>query len=118
MQEELILPEKELIEDTTLVDLSIKLGFSSRDHLVHPNKGYYYLWMCELQKWLKEKYRIRVESTGNNYNEKYTYKCCFIMGITTKPSKATSPMYDTYEQALEEGLFQALKLIKNDTKTN
>jgi len=56
-----------------------------------------------LQKWLREKYDTIVCPVPNNskwsiYSEKFLY--------------GNASNFDTYEEALEEGLLQALKLIK------
>lgn len=72
---------------------------------------FYYLWMCELQKWLRENHGIHINVdfgigwghqlipvgwSGERFSEK------FIDGRG----------WDTYEEALEEGLRQGLKLLK------
>jgi hypothetical protein len=64
-----------------------------------------------LQKWLRKQHNILIEITGNNFNSKLSIKVYFQNQIATKPSIATSPIYDEYEEALEEGLIKALKLI-------
>lgn len=73
-----------------------------------------------LQKWLREKYNIDVEpylilyygeeaEKPQTINEKeYTYKI-LNQGI----NEFVKTRYKNYEKALEKGLFEALKLIKN-----
>jgi len=60
-----------------------------------------------LQKWLREKYNIVVLISRwiNGHHKLYYHP--IIDGVTFK-----SPGYITYEEALETGLRQALKLIK------
>lgn len=110
-----------------------KLGFVSKIKLVHENlrstdmgeleQVLYYLWLCELQKWLREVHKINVESNYLPNVEKY--RCLFIPMTLKKPSEYSTPgtafasrfnyldkeNYNTYEEALEIGLYQALKLI-------
>ena len=79
-----------------------------------------YLWMCELQKWLREKHNsiveivyskqdytspIKFESTVDYFTKELEYE------ITTEP-EFRSEKFLKYEDALEIGLFNALKLIK------
>lgn len=59
-----------------------------------------------LQKWLREKHGIHIEIYFNR--KKY---CVTILG--NNEVKDMGFEYKTYEEALEEGLFQALKLINN-----
>lgn len=65
----------------------------------------YYVWMCELQKWLREKHEIYLSVVSTNktahryfFNEDYD---------TIYPI-----WYKSYEEALEEGLKEGLKLIE------
>ncbi len=68
-----------------------------------------YLWMCELQKWLRDEYNIIIECylnlenkfSANLYNENRGYETEISMSISG----------NTYEEALEKGLKQSLKLI-------
>lgn len=65
-----------------------------------------------LQKWLREKYNLHVEiqreEDGWIYRI-YEFKC------GNKSISRTWKLFCTYEQALEAGLFEALKLINNET---
>jgi hypothetical protein len=67
-----------------------------------------------LQKWLRDIHNIHTSIDNNNSEEKG--KWCF--DLHKLPAgviylwKRGDPVYNTYEDALEEGLFQALKLIK------
>ena len=76
-----------------------------------------------LQKWLREVHKINVESNYLPNVEKY--RCLFIPMTLKKPSEYSTPgtaftsrfnylgkeHYNTYEEALEIGLYQALLLI-------
>lgn len=72
----------------------------------------HYLWMCELQKWLMDTYDIYVNSYPYQIPELYFGSDIIkFNGITLDLLNQT--LHDeTYEQALEKGLFEALKLIK------
>jgi len=60
-----------------------------------------------LQKWLREKYKIHVQILP--YNQKY------LLSLLKYGQNGSNPNFDnefnSYEEALEEGLFEALKLI-------
>lgn len=93
-----------------LIALSREKSFMSKDNLVKVNESYYYLWMCELQEWLREKYDINIGIEYYNSTKTYQYtiihyheKWDFYKGII---------YYNTYEKALQKGLLEALKLIK------
>ena len=69
-----------------------------------------------LQRWLREKHKIRVYPkhgiSGNFKFEPFIWDKPNLIGKWTRIGNIES--YDTYEQALEKGLQEALKLIKND----
>jgi len=69
----------------------------------------YYLWMCELQKWLREKHNIHILIHYNVFSEKYRIEYIIHMD---RELEEEYPEVKTFEQALEKGLFEALKLIK------
>ena len=80
------------------------------------NKGYYYSAPTQslLQKWLREKHKIHIivyvmeNSDGNIY---YDFGLKRIVNYLSDNS--SKPMeFSTYEEALEVGLQEALKLIK------
>jgi len=92
----------------------------------------YYFWLCDLQKWLMEKHNIFIR-TGYGWhpltieNEYYGFNY-FIEDINKQNDKEKFNEYlqrgiiveghsfDTNEDALEAGLFQALKLLKEINK--
>ena len=78
-----------------------------------------------LQKWLREKHEIHVNPVANFYNKKklmgYIYTIDKFIdnihdGIYYDKEQIHSlgdvQMFETYEQALEQGLLEGLKLIK------
>jgi hypothetical protein len=79
----------------------------SIDHWGHPNEErWYYFYMCEVQKWLREKHEIYLAVVSiNKQSHRYFYEedCESIWPI----------WYKTYEEALEVGLYESLELIKS-----
>ena len=65
-----------------------------------------YLWMCELQKWLREVHNIKLVIDYHIGNEKYLYR------IIKQRHIDNTSLFETYEKALEKALQKALKLIK------
>jgi hypothetical protein len=100
-----------------------KLGFISKIKLIHenlksPDTGeleslLYYLWKCELQKWLREIHNIIVFVAP-------LIPDCNEFGVTIYSNKYSCELnnafYKTYEEALEIGLQEALKLIPDGKK--
>jgi hypothetical protein len=68
-----------------------------------------------LQKWLREEHNIHIDLTTDLYDDLETM--CFRGFAILKMKKFKNPLYEsydvfkTYEQALEKGLQEALKLI-------
>lgn len=72
----------------------------------------YYLWMCEIQKWIREKYSIDIILTSNLIGYGY------MLYQRYPPKNFTNKgMFQLYEGALENGLQEALSLI-NIEKTS
>ena len=71
------------------------------------------LWMCELQKWLREVYNIILIVAPIHETEeiksliKYWY---YILDVEDVSDDEV--FYSTWEEALEDGLQESLKLIK------
>lgn len=102
-----------------LIKKAINKGF-------HSENEKYYLW--EIQKWLREVHNIHlwnsqipkipfdiIKEKGNVKNLKE-----FKVALFSNEWNPTVPfdVYgDTYEEALEEGLYRALLLIKKDERT-
>ena len=100
---------------------SRKKGFMSRNNLVTVNEEYYILWMCELQTWLRKEHGISVEP----YSYLSTVGVVFRVDIfkLTKKERvhimyykvnklSPPPEFNDWFDALEEGLFEGLKLLK------
>ena len=66
-----------------------------------------------LQKWMREKHGIFVEVTTDlNVGILFTYRISKLEKYCVYHHDLKTTFYDSYEQALEEGLQEALKLIK------
>jgi len=90
--------------------LATELGFIPKNPLINW-KNESYLWLCELQRWLREGHNIHVivyfdKNTVNTY---FYYMIFSIDGYVNKESNHT---FKLYEEALEAGLFETLNLIK------
>lgn len=74
----------------------------------YPAEKYLYLAPTQslLQKWLREKHNIHINPRCQSGKYLYTYV------KETKKSFIWGGSYNTYEEALEAGLLEALKLIK------
>lgn len=70
-----------------------------------------YLWMCELQKWLRENHGIHINI---DFGLQWGYQLIPVGWYGERFSENFIDGKDwlSYEQALENGLLQALKLIK------
>ena len=78
--------------------------FSSKDHIHAPTQSL-------LQKWLREVHNVSIK-----IDDFYTYSGVrFDYNICKLGSQEDNPVgiFETYEEALEIGLQEALKLIKN-----
>ena len=70
---------------------------------------WYYIWMCELQKWLRDKHQIEIEIHFNELTSKY--RIGYISAILDEKLDIIKE-FKIYEQALEKSLIESLKLIK------
>ena len=102
-----------------LVILAKTKGYNSF-HTVNREVGNgWYIELCLLQKWLREVHKINVES--NYLPNIQKYRCLFVPMTKKIPNKIKYSLrskyygnidYNTYEEALEAGLLEGLKLIK------
>ena len=78
--------------------------FSSKDHIHAPTQSL-------LQKWLREVHNvsIKIDDYYTNSRVRFDYNICELGSQEDNPVG----VFETYEEALEIGLYQALKLIKN-----
>lgn len=72
--------------------------------------------LYEAQKFLRKEKRVEVNSCYDKGNDKWFYYVLFmdypdLMGITASESK-----YDSYEEALLEGIKQIIEILKNETE--
>ncbi len=65
-----------------------------------------------LQKWLREEKKIWIEPTYNRHRGVEPYYCNYELLFSSATIKTTG-WHDTYEEALEEGLKEALKLCES-----
>jgi hypothetical protein len=104
-----------LIEDTgmkELIDLSKKIGFEPQILLLPAGDENLrtfidlsqYLWMCELQKWIRDNHKINLICVPNSF-----FPTVWNYSIEEKTIFSDNW---TYEQSLKEGLLKSLKEIK------
>ena len=92
-----------------LIKFSKEKGFLSKDNLITVNDSYYYLWMCELQKWLREVNNIDAFIVACYIGEdkhRYSY---YITHPTDTDSDGCEAL--TYEEALEQALYECLQIV-------
>ena len=67
-----------------------------------------------LQKWLREKHKISVEvfSLSHHNSIVFTYNIKKLLETTIEVLSKNNYVFNTYEECLENGLFNALQLIK------
>ena len=98
-----------------LIKFSKEKGFSSKDNLIEVSDSYYYLWMCELNEWLRIVYNIHVTIEPDQAS--YPKYCYSIKKYRTKQLdwenllgiRNYSDLYRKYNEAFEIGLYHALK---------
>lgn len=96
MKEQLI----QLAKDKGFISLVIGKSVTAK----YSNNPYYYLWLCELQKWLREKHHrhINIRHLGSN----------FFVTLSGGEHVNLGNQFRYYEEALEKGLQEQLKKIK------
>ena len=78
-------------------------------------------WMTELQKWLREIHNIHLRVIPSEEDIRY-YDATVITLNTYNPDewlwneRFIYYDYDSYEECLEDGLLEALKLLKDESK--
>lgn len=89
-----------------LFTMYMKDGASYEESLNNLSDCFLAVTQSLLQRWLREKYKIIVEVGYYDYDN-WNYS-------VWNPSRFenSDPNFQTYEEALEEGLYEALKLIK------
>ncbi len=94
-----------------LLELSKEKGFISRDKLVTVNKDYYHLWMCEVQKWLREEHNLIIVISYIYEFDSTPYTYFILRKGESSPINEWKEDFSTYEQALEAALIHTLNLI-------
>ena len=81
-------------------------------------KPFYYLWMCELQHFLRNKYNIEVY-VESMWEDLYYGKICYASWVLYSKEDMLlgledeyPEVYHTYDEALEKGLLEGLEEIK------
>lgn len=93
--------------------LSNKLGFKPQN-LSISWKTDSYLWMCEIQKWLREKYKFHIEI--EDFYDIKSEKLVYFTTLRTKHAEyyhKDNKQFSSYEEALEFSLTTLLKQIKS-----
>lgn len=99
-----------------LIKLSKKKGFETK----YPELEDNYLWMCELHKWLMNIHHIHIDPIYAGDNKHYV-RINFLNGnnkedfLIIKGNQNYHKVFYGYGKALEGGLFEALKLIKDES---
>lgn len=115
-----------------LIELAKEKGFESKFDIVvkgftnldvkkikeYLNNYGHYLWMCELQKWLRDKHNLFIHISA--YSQENTNDLIWDVAFDYEIITFNKGNYEllniedkiiSYEKALESGLFEALKLI-------
>lgn len=73
----------------------------------------YYLWLCQIQKWMREEYEMWV------YVIPYRYRDAKRIKWTNNIDIRENIFFDLFEEALESGIYKILTiLIKNNGRNN
>lgn len=77
----------------------------------YSKKDFYYLWMCELQQWLEKQHNILITTVV--YQEELSFKSWFYEIIISNIDHIIQLNEEqlSRKEALEEGLYESLKLI-------
>ena len=97
-----------------LIELADKINFRSMffpsniELVSYKEKRKHYLWMCELQQYIRKTYGIDIVIIPNVIRYEYVIYYKY-------PLKAERNIYffETYEEALETALVRLIKLIKD-----
>lgn len=111
MQELLLLAKSKGFQPRTFSTIWIFRGFIGEGKKIVINKDCESNLLCEIQRWLREVHKISIYvDWGTVFNMvKWHFE---LSNISTNSILTKTKYFDTYEQAMESGLFEALKLIK------
>ena len=103
-----------------IVKLAKEKGFSNKvnnaegiyyaEDILEDNKAYY-LWICLVQKWLREEHHLIVIVAYQYEHDSTPYSYWIYKENNSLPLNQWINDLKTYEEALELGLIEALKLI-------
>lgn len=103
-------------EEKGFINHTLSTGFTNRYLLggknTMINETCIFLWLCELQNWLKNTHNIilviaPIYEDNTHSKIKFWY---YIQGIDDESDDEV--FYNTWEEALEEGLIESIKLLK------
>ena len=102
-----------------LIKLAKEKGFSNKvnykegifyaEDILEDNKAYY-LWLCLLQRWLREKKDVFV-CVESGYDRMGKYNRGFNLDVNGGSIYDDNDVFEEYEEALERGLIRGLELI-------
>lgn len=98
-----------------LVLLAKEKGYYSFHTINREQSSGWFIELCLLQKWLREVHKTVVDVFQESQNYQYTGKWKVDISIIGDYQEEDSPnppiVCDTYELALEHGIYKALELI-------
>jgi len=98
-----------------LIEYVNEMGFTSKIigksvNSMYSSKDFYYLWLCELQKWCRDTQYLDVFISSSIKENHYDWD------IYSQEEESTvnhcEEPYADYQDALEIGLYEACKIIK------
>mgnify|MGYP001404398851 CR=1 FL=1 len=81
------------------------------NNIIEPKS--WFIELCLLQKWIRDTHNIHIEIYANAGGWGWILTKCAGSGSTIKDIEDYN-FFDTYEEALEDGLIKALNLIPNN----
>ena len=124
MEEQLISFETAKLAKEKGYNITNYLSYDENTGIMLPKDPAYPGWHCYaldgvcpaptqslLQKWLREKHNLIVEPRGSAIDKTFSINIFYLGEISTKKSIGYTNAGNTYEEALEDGLQEALKMI-------
>lgn len=77
------------------------------------NEGCNYLYLCELQRWIRDiqNIHIRVDNVNHPHEGKWYFEIQHLPSGIENLWDEDAKVYDSYKIALEEGIMYALKIV-------
>ena len=116
----------ENIIENELIQVSRKLGFSSKDNLIGVYQSYYYLWMTELQKWLRDTYHYEIVVSPvlpfRGSNKQYTVSYLktaknwetYALTRVNNTNEKRNIFFNSHDLALETGLIEVINILNKE----